>query len=69
LATGVPAGAVMGILMSLGLIQGISDPTNTQNVWVANEVRIDVNEVMWRTLPYAWVAALLGLCIAGALFY
>lgn len=69
LATGVPAGAVMGILMSLGIIQGISDPTNTQNVWVANEVRIDVNEIMWRTLPYAWVAALLGLCIAGALFY
>jgi hypothetical protein len=69
LATGVPAGAVMGILMSLGLIQGISDPTNTQNVWVANEVRIDVNEIMWRTLPYAWVAALLGLSIAGALFY
>ncbi len=69
LATGVPAGAVMGILMSLGIIQGISDPTNTQNVWVANEVRIDVNEIMWRTLPYAWMAALLGLCIAGALFY
>jgi hypothetical protein len=69
LATGVPAGAVMGILMSLGLIQGISDPTNTQNVWVANEVRIDVNEIMWRTLPYAWFAALLGLSIAGVLFY
>lgn len=69
LATGVPAGAVMGILMSLGLIQGISDPTNTQNVWVSNEVRVDVNEIMWRTLPYAWIAALVGLSVASAWYY
>ena len=58
LATGVPAGAVMGVLMSLGMIQGISDPTNTANVWMANEVRLDVTTLMWRTLPYAWLIAL-----------
>jgi hypothetical protein len=69
LATGVPPGAVMGILMSLGIIQGVSDPTNTQNVWVANEVRIDVNTIMWRTLPYAWLVAIGGLVVAGIWYF
>ena len=69
LATGVPAGAVMGVLMSLGVIQGVSDPTNTANVWVANEIRLDVTSIMWRTLPYAWLAAVLGLVAAGARWY
>jgi len=68
LATGVPAGAVMGILMSLGTIQGVCDPTNTANVWVANEVRLDVTTIMWKTLPYAWGAAVLGLIVAGLRF-
>ncbi len=69
LATGVPAGAVMGILMSLGIIQGVSDPTNTANVWIANEVRVDVNTILWRTLPYSWLVALGGLIVAGIRFF
>lgn len=69
LATGVPPGAVMGLLMSLGVIQGVSDPTNTANVWIANEVRLDVTTLMWRTLPYAWVVASAGLVIAGLRFW
>ena len=68
LATGVDPGAVMGILMSMGIIQGVSDPTNTQNVWLANEVRLDVNVIMWRTLPYSWIVAALGLVIAAVRF-
>ncbi len=68
LATGVAPGAVMGILMSLGIIQGVSDPTNTQNVWIANEVRLDVNVILWRTLPYSWIVAALGLVVAGIRF-
>jgi hypothetical protein len=69
ISMGVPAGAVMGILMSVGTVQGVSDPTNTQNVWIANEVRVDVNTLMWRTLPFTWGAALVGLMVAGARFY
>jgi hypothetical protein len=69
LATGVPAGAVMGILMSLGIIQGVSDPTNTANVWIANEVRLDVNTILWRTLPYSWLVAIGGLIVAGIRFF
>jgi hypothetical protein len=69
LATGVSPAAVMGVLMSLGMIQGISDPTNTANVWIANEVRLDVTTLMWRTLPYAWVIAASGLVVAGLRFW
>lgn len=69
LATGVPPGAIMGILMSMGVIQGVCDPTNTQNVWVANEMRVGVNEILWRTLPYAWAVALAGLTLSALRFY
>lgn len=66
LASGLlPPAAIMGVLMSLGVIQGVSDPTNTQNVWLANELRIDVNYLMWKTLPYAWFTAFLGLLISS----
>lgn len=63
------ANAIMGILMSMSIVQGISDPTNTQNVWLANELGVDVNSLMWRTLPYAWVTAFAGLIIAGLRFF
>lgn len=69
LAGGMPAGAIMGLLMSVGQIQGISDPTNTQNVWLANEMKIDVQKIMWNTLPYTWGAAIIGLVAAALIFY
>ena len=69
LATGMPAAAVMGLLMSLGMIQGVSDPTNTANVWIANEVRLDVTTLMWKTLPYSWPIAVMGLVISGLRFW
>lgn len=69
LAGGMPAGAIMGLLMAVGQIQGISDPTNTQNVWLANEMKIDVQKILWNTLPYTWVAAVIGLVAAAIIFY
>jgi len=68
LASGMPAGAIMGLLLSVGQIQGISDPTNTQNVWLANEMRVDVQKILWNTIPYTWIIALLGLIAAAFLF-
>ncbi|NUN08010.1 MAG: citrate transporter [Ignavibacteriaceae bacterium] len=68
LASGLAPGAIMGLLLSVGQIQGISDPTNTQNVWLANEMRIDVQKILWNTLPYTWAIAIIGLIIAS-LFY
>jgi hypothetical protein len=69
LASGMFPGAVMGLLMSVGQIQGISDPTNTHNVWLANEMQQDVQKVLWNTIPYTWATAIAGLMIAAAMFY
>ncbi|MEO0309684.1 MAG: hypothetical protein Q6J18_05530, partial [Gloeomargarita sp. DG02_3_bins_56] len=65
LSAGLPGGAVMGVLMSLGVIQGVCDPTNTHNVWLANEVKTDVNVLLIKTLPYAWGVAVVGLSVAA----
>ncbi|MBI2416686.1 MAG: citrate transporter [Ignavibacteriales bacterium] len=68
LVGGLNPGAIMGLLISVGQIQGISDPTNTQNVWLANEVRIDVQKILWNTLPYTWAIAVVGLILSALRF-
>jgi hypothetical protein len=65
----IPATAIMAALIAVGQIQGISDPTNTYNVWIANYLGVDVIRMMKRTLLYAWVMALLGLVLATTLYY
>ncbi|MCF7832931.1 MAG: citrate transporter [Candidatus Marinimicrobia bacterium] len=69
LAAGMPGAAIMGLLMSVGMVQGVSDPTNTHNVWLANEMQVDVQKVMWNTLPYTIAVAFIGLIIASIMFY
>ena len=68
LASGMNPGAVMGLLLAVGQIQGISDPTNTHNVWLANEMRVDVQKVLWNTIIYTWILALIGLIISSVMF-
>jgi H+/gluconate symporter-like permease len=69
MAAGMPSGAILGMLWSVGQLQGISDPTNLQNVWIANEMKIDVQKILYNTLPYAWVFALLGLIAAAFIYF
>ncbi|MDR4987211.1 MAG: hypothetical protein RG741_00050 [Bacteroidales bacterium] len=68
MAAGMPSGAILGILWSVGQLQGISDPTNLQNVWIANEMKVDVQKILYNTLPYSWIFAFFGL-IAAAIMY
>ncbi len=68
LASGLNPASVMGLLIAVGQIQGISDPTNTQNVWLANEMRVDVQKVLWNTIPYTWALAFLGIIISAFMF-
>lgn len=56
--------AVMGMLMSVGQIQGVCDPTNTQNIWIATYLGVDTQLILRKTMPYAWLAVLLGLSLA-----
>lgn len=68
LASGMNPGAIMGLLLAVGQIQGVSDPTNTHNVWIANELKVDVQKILWNTLPYTWIVAIIGLIVAGMKF-
>jgi hypothetical protein len=65
----IPPAAIMAMMLSVGQVQGICDPTNTANVWVANHQGVDVQKLMLRTLPFVWVAVFLGLAIAAVRFY
>ncbi|MGE5313826.1 MAG: citrate transporter [Acidobacteriota bacterium] len=70
MATGKISGAaIMAMLLSVGQVQGVCDPTNTQNVWLANELKLDVQAILWRTLPYMWGLAFIGLLVGVVLFY
>lgn len=60
--------AIMAALMSTGQLQGICDPTNTHNVWIATNTGVDVNDILKKTLPYVWAGAIIGLIVAGILY-
>ncbi len=69
LSSGVlPPAAIMAMLLSVGQIQGICDPTNTANVWVANHQGVDVHTILLRTLPFVWLAVFAGLVVSAAWF-
>jgi len=67
-APGLNAAAVMAALLAVGQIQGVCDPTNTHNVWIANYVGVDVQQILRRTIGYVWAAAAVGLIVGAALF-
>ncbi len=68
-ATGQLSGAlIMGIFMSVGAIQGVCDPTNTHNVWIASYIKEDVVKITRKLLPFIWVMVFFGLGLAAALF-
>jgi hypothetical protein len=67
-APGLSPAAVMAALLSVGQLQGVSDPTNTHNVWIANYVGVDVQRVLRATLPYVWGAGAAGLVVGAVLF-
>lgn len=56
--------AIMGMLMSVGQLQGICDPTNTHNVWIATYLGTDTQVLLRKTIPYAWIMVILGLILA-----
>lgn len=49
--------AVGMALRSTSVVQCVSDPTNTQNVIVADYANVDVNDILKSTLPYTMVMA------------
>ncbi len=60
---------VMGVFMSVGAIQGVCDPTNTHNVWIASYLSEDVIRIMKKMLPFIWVLAFAGLLVSSLIFH
>lgn len=67
--TALSGQAIMGMLMSVGQVQGICDPTNTHNIWIATYLGTDTHSLLKRTIPYAWLAVVGGLVLACAFGY
>jgi hypothetical protein len=59
---------IMTAFFSVGMLQGVCDPTNTHNVWVASFCRVPVGELTRVTIPWVLAVVLLGLA-AGAAMY
>jgi hypothetical protein len=62
------AGQIMAAFFSVGMLQGVCDPTNTHNVWIANFCKVPVNDLTRASLPWVLVIVLCGL-VAGALMF
>lgn len=58
--------AIMGMLMSVGQVQGICDPTNTHNIWIATYLGTDTQTLFKKTVRYAWLCSIAGLILACA---
>jgi len=70
LAAGTMNPAAVGMaLRSTSVVQCISDPTNTQNVIVADYAKVDVNDILKSTLPYTIVMALFMLIYTAIFIY
>ena len=68
----LPAVALVAAVMAVVQVQNVCDPTNTQNVWVANFTGIGVERITRLTLPWqvgvATIAASIVVIAGGALF-
>jgi hypothetical protein len=68
----LPPVLLVAAVMAVVQVQNVCDPTNTQNVWVANFTGVRVDEITRLTLPFqvavATVAALVAIVFAPALF-
>ena len=63
----IPAVTLVAAVMAVVQVQNVCDPTNTQNVWVANFTGVGTGEITKLTLPYQVAVATIAT-LAVALF-
>lgn len=61
--------AIMAVLASLGAVQGVCDPTNTHNVWIAAYAKVETLDILKRTIIFIWPMAIVALTIAAAMYF
>jgi DcuC family C4-dicarboxylate transporter len=60
----LPGVALVAAVMAVVQVQNVCDPTNTQNVWVANFTGVGVERITRLVLPYqVVVATLAAVCV------
>jgi len=64
----LPALALMAAIMSVVQVQNVCDPTNTQNVWVANYTGVRVEEITKATLLTMMIICFGGLILGAWMF-
>jgi hypothetical protein len=62
----LPAVALVAAVMAVVQVQNVCDPTNTQNVWVANFSGVGVEQITRLALPYQVAVATLAVAAAAA---
>ena len=61
----MPAPATMGAIKAVGLLQ---DPTTTQNIWVCGYLKLDINAILFKLLPYSFALVVTSLMLSAWLF-
>src|SRR5271165_4108014 len=61
----LPPVLLVAAVMAVVQVQNVCDPTNTQNVWVANFTGVPVDEITRFTLPFQAGVATLATCAAA----
>jgi hypothetical protein len=56
---------VLGAFWGFNTVQTSADPTTSQDAWAAGYAGVRPEDVMVRTLPYAWITAIGILYLAG----
>jgi hypothetical protein len=66
--TSLPPAAILGAVLAAGMLQGVCDPTNTANVWVAGFQTISVNQILRFTIVPVWLCAIAAVVYFGFRF-
>jgi hypothetical protein len=61
----LPPATLVAAVMAVVQVQNVCDPTNTQNVWVANFTGVRVDEITRFTLPFQVAVATLATIVAA----
>ena len=61
--------AIMAMLLSVGAMQSVCDPTNTANIWIANFARVDTVDILKRMIVYIWPMIVVALSIAAVMYF
>ncbi len=61
----MPAPATMGAIKAVTMLP---DPTTTHNVWICGYLKLDINALLFKMLPYSYVLVIGSLIVSAYLF-